>query len=300
MNKPVRAAGVPLIGGLSEIAARYDIVLSDIWGVVHNGEESFTPATHALAGFRRQGGTVILISNAPRPGGPIREQLDHLTVPRDAYDALVTSGDVTIALIAARGSAPVYHIGPPRDLSLLESAALLSPSAPPRLTGLEQAEYVLCTGLFDDLREIPSDYDAALAAMLARRLPLICANPDLVVQRGETLIYCAGALAQRYEEIGGAAVYAGKPYQPIYTRALEVAGALRGAPVDEGRVLAIGDAMRTDVAGAVARGLDVLFVSAGIHRQDLHGDGPLAAAALEQFSARHGLWPTAAIRDLVW
>jgi HAD superfamily hydrolase (TIGR01459 family) len=299
MNKPHKATGVPLIAGLSDIAGRYDVVLSDIWGVVHNGRESFAAATHALASFRQQGGTVILVTNAPRPSAPILAQLDQLKVPRAAYDGIVTSGDVTMGLIAARGSAPVHHIGPPRDLSLFEAAAKSAGATPPPLTPLEQAEYVLCTGLFDDEREVPGDYDAALAAMLERRLTFICANPDLVVHRGDELIYCAGALGQRYEAMGGAVVYAGKPYAPIYAQALSMAAAARG-PFDDARVLAIGDAMRTDVAGAVARGVDILFVTAGIHGEELHGNGPMAAAAIEQFSDRHGLWPTAAIRDLIW
>ena len=298
MNKPHRA-GAPLIAGLSEIAGRYDVVLSDIWGVVHNGRESFAAATHALARYRRQGGVVILITNAPRPAEPIRAQLAELRVPPEAFDAIVTSGDVTMALIAAHGSAPVHHIGPPRDLSLLDGAARLSGVAAP-LAPLDQAEYVMCTGLLDDRVETPADYDATLDAMLARRLPMICANPDLVVQRGDELIYCAGALAERYEQKGGSAIYAGKPYPPIYAEALNAANAARGRAAEDSRVLAIGDAMRTDVAGAARRGIDVLFVTGGIHREDLHGEGVLEAAALEQFSARHGLWPTAAIRDLVW
>jgi HAD superfamily hydrolase (TIGR01459 family) len=300
MNKPSGAAGVPLIAGLSAIAPRYDVVLSDIWGVVHNGRESFAAATHALAAFRRGGGAVVLITNAPRPNGPIRAQLDQLKVPREAYDSIVTSGDVTIGLIAARGAAPVHHIGPPRDLSLFEAAASSSPQARPRLVALDGAEYVLCTGLFDDEREVPGDYDATLQTMLARRLTLVCANPDLVVQRGDKLIYCAGAIAQRYEEMGGPAIYAGKPHAPIYAQALDLAGAMRRAPVDKTRVLAIGDAMHTDVAGAVRLGIDILFVSAGIHREDIHGSGQLAATALEQFWASHDLRPTAAIGDLLW
>jgi HAD superfamily hydrolase (TIGR01459 family) len=300
MDKRHKAADIPTVVGLGEIAGRYDVVLSDIWGVVHNGRESFAAATDALARFRRGGGTVVLITNAPRPSAPIRAQLDHLKVPREAFDDMVTSGDVTIELIVARGSAPVHHIGPPRDLSLFEAAARSSGAPPPPLVPLDQAEYVLCTGLFDDEREVPGDYDAAFSAMRARDLPFICANPDLVVQRGEDLIYCAGALAQRYEAMGGAAIYAGKPHPPIYAQALKLAGVLRGRPVEDARVLAIGDAMRTDVAGAVARGIDVLFVTAGIHGEELHGDRPMAAAALEQFSARFGLWPTAAIRDLIW
>jgi HAD superfamily hydrolase (TIGR01459 family) len=300
MNRPQKAKGSPAIAGLREIAARYDVVLSDIWGVVHNGRNSFAAATDALANFRRQGGTVVLITNAPRPSGPILSQLDQLNVPREAYDQIVTSGDVTMGLIAARGSAPVHHIGPPRDLSLFEAAAQSAGASPPPLVSIDEAEYVLCTGLFDDECEGPDDYDATFSAMLKRRLPLICANPDLVVQRGDDLIYCAGALAQRYEAMGGAAIYAGKPHPPIYAQALGMARALRGRSIEDARILAIGDAMRTDVAGAVARGIDVLFVTAGIHGEELHGDGPMAAAALEQFSTLHGLWPTAAIRDLLW
>jgi HAD superfamily hydrolase (TIGR01459 family) len=300
MNKPQKATGVPVIAGLSAIAGHYDVVLSDIWGVVHNGRESFVPATDALARFRRQGGTVVLITNAPRPNEPIRAQLDQLRVPRDAYDDIVTSGDVTMGLIVARGAAPVHHIGPPRDLSLFEAPARPSAAAPPPLVALDLADYVLCTGLFDDEREVPSDYDAAFATMLARKLPLICANPDIVVQRGDDLIYCAGALAQRFEEMGGQAIYAGKPHPPIYAQALRLAASLRGRSAPDARILAIGDAMRTDVAGAAQQGIDILFVTAGIHGEELHGDGPMAAAALEQFAARHGLWPKAAIRDLLW
>jgi HAD superfamily hydrolase (TIGR01459 family) len=300
MNKPQKAAGVPLIAGLSAIAAHYDVVLSDIWGVVHNGREAFAAATDALARFRRQGGTVVLITNAPRPNAPIRAQLAHLKVPLDAYDNIVTSGDVTIGLIVARGAAPVHHIGPQRDLSLFAAAAASSGAAPPPLVSLDEADYVLCTGLFDDEHEVPSDYDAAFATMRERQLPLICANPDLVVQRGDDLIYCAGALAQRYEEMGGEAIYAGKPHPPIYAQALGLAAKLRGRSAPDARILAIGDAMHTDVAGAVKRGIDILFVTAGIHGEELQGDGPMAAAALEQFSARHGLWPKAAMRDLIW
>jgi HAD superfamily hydrolase (TIGR01459 family) len=300
MKQRSKPASVPSIGGLSEIAGRYDVILSDIWGVVHNGQQSFAPATDALAQFRRGGGTVVLITNAPRPSAPIRAQLDQLAVRRDCFDQMVTSGDVTIGLIVARGAAPIHHIGPPRDLSLVEASAQTSTAAAPKLVPLERAAYVLCTGLFDDEHETPADYDATFAVMRERRMPMICANPDLVVQRGDDLIYCAGALAQRYEQMGGETIYAGKPHPPIYAQALEMASAVRGQRVDDSRVLAIGDAMRTDVAGAVARGIDVLFVTAGIHGEELHGDRPMAAAAMEQFSAQHGLWPNAAIRDLVW
>jgi HAD superfamily hydrolase (TIGR01459 family) len=299
MNSPPRP-GVRRIAGLREIADGYDVLLSDVWGVVHNGRESFSAATSALAEFRRRCGAVVLITNAPRPSAPIRAQLDELRVPRAAYDAIVTSGDVTAGLIAARGAAPVHHIGPQRDMSLLADAAALSEGEPARLVALEEAEYVLCTGLFDDQTETPADYEPLLGVMRERGLTMICANPDLVVQRGDRLIYCAGAIAERYEQMGGAAIYAGKPYPPIYREAIDRALAIRGNPIEDARILAIGDAMRTDVAGAVRRGLDCLFVTQGIHREELPGDKSLEAEALEQFSLRHGLRPTAAIADLAW
>jgi HAD superfamily hydrolase (TIGR01459 family) len=241
----------------------------------------------------------VLITNAPRPNGPIRAQLDHLHVPRSAYDAVVTSGDVTLGLMRARGAAPVHHIGPSRDLSLFDSLAELGGSAPPR-TSLEEASYVLCTGLFDDTRETPADYERTFADMLARKLLMICANPDLVIHRGEDLIYCAGALAERYEQIGGDVVYAGKPHAPIYREALARADAIRGKPTDKSRVVAVGDAMRTDIAGAQGQGLDTLFVASGIHRNEIGGGRTIDGAAFEQFAARHGMRPTSIIDHLAW
>ncbi len=208
------ASRVPLIEGLSAIADRYDAVLCDIWGVLHDGRQAFPPASDALVAFRRRGGAVVLLSNAPRPNAAIRPQVIRLGVSPDAFDAIVTSGDVTIALIAERGAAPVHHIGPRRDLALFEAAAARA-GARPVLVGLEEASYVLCTGLFDDTVESPDDYAERLSALAARGLTLICANPDLVVHRGADLIYCAGALAQAYEALGGETIYAGKPHAPI-------------------------------------------------------------------------------------
>jgi HAD superfamily hydrolase (TIGR01459 family) len=292
-------ATAPFIDGLNRLSGRYDVALCDVWGVVHNGRASFPAACDALTRFRQGGGAVVLITNAPRPNGPIRAQLDHLHVPRSAYDAVVTSGDVTIGLMRARGGPPVHHIGPSRDLSLFDSLVELGGPAPPR-TSLEEASYVLCTGLFDDTRETPADYEGTIADMLARKLLMICANPDLVIHRGEDLIYCAGALAERYERIGGEVVYAGKPHPPIYHEALARADAIRGKLTEKSRVVAIGDAMRTDIAGAHGQGLDTLFVASGIHRDEIGGGRAIDTAAFEQFAARHGVRPTAIIDHLVW
>jgi HAD superfamily hydrolase (TIGR01459 family) len=299
MNSP-SATPTRVIAGLNRIVEQYEVILCDLWGVVHNGRRSFPAASDALARFRASGGTVIMITNAPRPNKPIRDQLDHLQVPHAAYDGVVTSGDVTVDLIRERGRAPVYHIGPPRDLSLFAAIDEIAPGEAPPRTPLAEAAYVLCTGLFDDTRETPEDYDETLAAMRDRDLSMICANPDLVIHRGQDLIYCAGAIAERYAGMGGKAIFAGKPHPPIYQLALGRAGAARGAPVDKSRVLAIGDAMRTDIAGALAQELDALFVASGIHRDEFAGASALDAAAVDQFAAQHGMRPTATISELVW
>jgi HAD superfamily hydrolase (TIGR01459 family) len=289
---------VPLIDGLGAVADRYDAILCDVWGVLHNGRKAFRPASEALAAFRRRGGAVALITNAPRPNPPIREQILHFGVSPDAFDAVVTSGDVAIDLVAERREAPVHHLGPERDLALVDAAAARS-GARPRLVGIEDATYILCTGLFDDRVETPDDYADRLKRLAARGLTMICANPDLVVQRGEQLVYCAGALAEAYEALGGAAVYTGKPHPAIYHAALAAAATARGAPLAPARVLAIGDALRTDIIGARAVGLDALFVTAGIHSEALHDeDFAIEEEALQSLFADEKTRPIAAIRML--
>ncbi len=295
ISKPRR---VPSVAGLGELAGGYDAALCDVWGVLHNGREAFRAASDALVEFRRGGGVVVLLTNAPRPNPPIREQVLRLGVSPDAFDAIVTSGDVTVRLIAERIELPVRHIGPERDLSLFEEAARQA-GAQPRLTGAEEAAYALCTGLFDDETETPEDYRERLSAMAARKLPFICANPDLIVHRGSKTIFCAGALAKLYGEVGGEPIYAGKPHAPIYRVALAAAESALGRTLSVSRTLAIGDGMRTDIAGAAAQGLDTLFVSAGIHHGEVHGDESLETPeALERLFARERLWPSATIERL--
>ncbi len=290
--------------GLSTLADRYDVVLCDIWGVVHNGKAHFAKACAALTNFRSQGGTVVLVTNAPRPFPPILEQLTRLAVPDEVFDAVVTSGDVTLAFIEARGNAPLHHIGPERDLTLFDILRDRTGLTPP-LVALDDAEYVVCTGLFHDDRETPADYDPAFQKMLARKLDFISANPDLVVHVGHTELYCAGALAQRYEEMGGRVLQAGKPFAPIYERALELATGKRGAAVDRSRVLAIGDALRTDIRGAVDQGFDALFISHGIHRAELHPGAGLELGAFDDQAYQRaitaaGLRPLAVMQELAW
>jgi HAD superfamily hydrolase (TIGR01459 family) len=284
------------IAGLSEISDRYDLILCDIWGVLHNGVASFAQASDALVSFRKGGGAVILISNAPRPSPPIARQVLKLGVSPDAFDAVVTSGDVTIGLMEQQSGDQVLHIGPERDLTLLDAVAEAS-GARPKLVSLEDAQYALCTGLRNDEIETLDDYQSELQAMSIRGMAMICANPDIVIHRGDTLIHCAGALARRYEELGGSVVYAGKPYTPIYDLALALAEQIRGASIEKPRVLAIGDGMRTDIIGAARAGLDVLFVTGGIHRS-LHKetlDSPADPIELQKLYDENEVWPVAAI-----
>jgi HAD superfamily hydrolase (TIGR01459 family) len=284
----------PFSHHFAPLASGYDVVLSDVWGVVHNGVAATPESCDALARFRDAGGTVVLITNAPRPGEVVaRYTLDRLAVPRAAYDGIISSGDVTHALIAARAGERVFHIGPARDLPIFEGVDA-------RVVPVESADYVVCSGLYDDTVETPQDYSALIDTMRARGLTMICANPDVVVERGEQLVYCAGAIADLYAAAGGDVIYAGKPYRPIYEQALAIAEAARGRPTEPRRILAIGDSVRTDLKGAAAFGIDCLFVTAGIHAEELGTrDNPDASALSDMFAAA-GIFPKAVTRRLEW
>ena len=282
----------------SALAPNYDAVLSDVWGVVHNGVAATPPACEALSRFREQGGTVVLISNAPRPGAQVRKFLDHLKVPHSAYDAIVTSGDVTRDVVAKRAGQKFYLIGPERDHTIF--TGLDAPFSTPGA-----ADYVVCTGLFNDEVEGPDDYRESLKQLRARNLFMLCANPDVVVERGDKLVYCAGALADAYAEMGGEVYYAGKPYRPLYDLALaetEKARTTRTLPgkLALNRVLAIGDSVRTDLKGANDLGIDCLFVTAGIHAEELGSREDPDLAALGTIFAAAGQMPKAVTRKLVW
>lgn len=274
---------------IGEIAAGYDVLLCDIWGVVHDGCEAFSDSCAALAEWRATRGPVILISNSPRPSPGVIEQMDDLGVPRESWSAVVTSGDVTRVLLTERAPGPVFILGPERDEPLYDGLDLTR-------AAIADAAFISCTGLVEDETETPEDYRALLTAAAARGLDMVCANPDIVVQRGDRLIYCGGALAKLYEELGGRAIMAGKPYAPIYERCLLMADDLGGRPVDRSRVLAIGDGVATDIAGANGQGLDVLFIGGGIHGSAaVTHDGRLdeeatqAALAASGASARYAM-----------
>jgi HAD superfamily hydrolase (TIGR01459 family) len=283
----------PLTSHFSTLVPAYDVVLCDVWGVVHNGVTATAESCDALMRYRSQGGTVVLITNAPRPGEVVMGFLDRLAVPRAAYDGIVSSGDVTRAVVASRAGQSVFHIGPERDLPIFEG---LSVSIAP----IERADFVVCSGLFDDTTETPQDYDGVIADLRRRGLLMVCANPDVVVERGEHLVYCAGAIADRYAAAGGDVLYAGKPYRPIYEQALATAQRLRGREVDQRRILAIGDSIRTDLQGAADFRLDCLFVTAGIHAEEFGGRDSPDAATLGNAFATAGLFPKAVMRRLEW
>jgi HAD superfamily hydrolase (TIGR01459 family) len=291
-----------LVRGVADLADGYLVILCDVWGVIHNGLVAYEKAAEALRRFRSGGGRVVLITNSPNPGRFVRAQLARLGFPPEAYDAIISAGDVTASILAERSGAELFHLGPPDETALFEEVLALGGKMPRRVP-LKHAQFVLCTGLVDPWRETPADYDAVLAAMRARNLELICANPDIVVEDGGKLFYCAGAIAERYAGAGGKVIQTGKPFAPIYTRALALARGPDHETIDRSRVLVIGDAMRTDIKGAHLQGFDSLFVTSGIHRQELHGaeeDAALDAAAFRQFMEAADFAPTAAIPELVW
>ncbi|MEM0900191.1 MAG: TIGR01459 family HAD-type hydrolase [Pseudomonadota bacterium] len=270
---------------LDELTDQYDLIACDVWGVIHNGEASFPDAAAALMKARTAGKCVVLITNSPRPAPGVVDQLNGLNVSQAAFDGIVTSGDVTRTLITANDRR-VFHLGPERDLALFEGLNV-------ELVAEGDAGSVVCTGLVDDETETPSDYADLLDRLQHRGVPFICANPDIVVERGDRLLYCAGALARDYAELGGKTLIAGKPHTPIYERVFTVAKKLMGSEVDKSRVLAIGDGVTTDVKGANDAGLDLLFVTNGIHAREYGEPGKPEVAHVEQFLADHGASATA-------
>jgi HAD superfamily hydrolase (TIGR01459 family) len=283
----------PLIPKFSVLAPDYDALLCDVWGVIHNGVSASPHACDALMRMRARGGVVVLITNAPRPSDVVARQLERLHVPRETYDAIVSSGDVTRSVIEGRRGQSLYHLGPERDRSIFSGLNV-------HFAPLGTADYVVCSGLEDDERETPEDYRGRLEAMLARKLFMVCGNPDVVVERGSTLVYCAGAIADLYATMGGEVLYAGKPYRPIYEMALAKAAAAAGREISRSRVLAVGDSVRTDFKGARTVGVDFLFVTSGIHAEELGSrERPDDAALTATFTAAGGA-PKAVMRELRW
>jgi HAD superfamily hydrolase (TIGR01459 family) len=275
---------------LRDLVGDVDVVLSDIWGVVHNGLVAFPEACKALRSFRKQGGVVILITNAPRAADSVQRQLRKLGVAGETYDAIVSSGDLTRHYVADHAAQKVFWLGPERDSSIYRGLD-------PVLAPLAQADYIVCTGLFNDETESADDYLAMMTQARERKLTLICANPDIVVERGDRLVYCAGAIAELYRELGGEVIFYGKPHRPIYQRAMALADERRRHATPLNRVLAIGDSVRTDLAGAHGFGIDCLFVTRGIHAEEFAGIDQLDPAAVKEL---FGHPPRALTRELRW
>jgi HAD superfamily hydrolase (TIGR01459 family) len=280
---------IPIIESAASLIGGYDAWLCDIWGVIHNGVKPFPSAVEACRSYRRGGGTIVFITNAPRPSAFVREQLGALGVPGDAYDDIATSGDVTLDLLARREGQAMFHLGPDRDKPMLDGLDL-------RRVGPDEAEFILNSGPFDDDRETPENYRALFERLAARRVPMLCANPDLMVERGGRLIYCAGALAQLYAALGGSVDYAGKPYAPIYDLAFARLQAARGG-LRPARALGIGDGVKTDVKGAADYGLDALYIASAVH---LGEGGALTSEGVAALFAEADYRPIAAQSVLRW
>lgn len=284
----------PIVTNCASLLAGYDVLFCDVWGVVHDGNLAIPASTDALIRFRQGGGTVILLTNAPQPEVRVAEILDEKQVPRAAWDAVVSSGETALAHVRSHGLQAIYHIGPAaRSRPLIEQL--------PRLVDtIGQADGIVCSGLVDDHRETPEDYRQLLTEALSRRLPFVCANPDHWVHVGEKLLPCAGQLAAFYADMGGEVVWAGKPHAPVYEAAFDRAVGLRRAPVTAARVLAVGDALLTDLAGAANAGIDALFIGSGIHRDDVMRDGAIDPGRLGELFGAEAPPAVAATPALAW
>lgn len=284
---------VPVLTGAGELLQRHDLVLCDVWGVVHDGIRAYPAAGEALARFRMGGGRVVLVSNAPLPSPAVATVLDDKGVRRDAWDAIVSSGDLAIAHIEAVGYRRVHRLGPARDAPLFARI----PGEP---AAIETADALLCSGLIDDGNEAPEQYRGLLAQALSRRLAFVCANPDLAVHVGADLLPCAGALAALYEEMGGSVYWAGKPYPVAFSAAHQRGERIRGADIQKARILVIGDALRTDIAGAATYGVSSLLIAGGLHREAILRSGQVDAERLEQLLAVGAPRPSAVAAALTW
>lgn len=273
------------LDGLGQVSDQYDAALVDIWGVIHNGREPFEGAVEALHRFREERGPVVLISNSPRPSAAIPAQFAEVGVPDTVYDAIVTSGDATIDELARRAPGPAFKLGPDRDDRLYADLDM-------NFAALEDAAFISCTGLFDDENETPDDYHELLTEARTLGLPMVCANPDIRVYRGEHLIYCGGALAEKYAEMGAEVVYAGKPHLPIYRLARAWLSEIAGYAPGPKRVLAIGDNIHTDLLGAQRHGYDALFVNSGVHG----GNADAVAGVLGKYE----IFPKYMLSSLRW
>lgn len=275
-----------LISGLSEIAPSHDALICDVWGVVHDGKRHHAAAADALYRFKENHGPVVLLTNAPRVPAEVQAQCTSYGLPPDCYDFIVSSGGAAREELARRSNKntlPLYYIGPDRDLPMIAGLDIARVS-------IQEAEVVLAIGLRDDMTETPAQYAGELKKMRMRGLEMLCANPDLVVHRGERLVYCAGSLAKAYEDQGGKVVYYGKPHRAVYDSALAAAGGPK-------RALAVGDGLLTDIRGANGAGLEALFIADGVHGEETR---PYSPEHMEALFNRFGVKAGAVTRALKW
>lgn len=286
------ANSIEIVTALPETARLRRVWLVDIWGVMHEGTRPFAAAVDACRTFRGRGGIVVLVSNAPRPGPSVAQQLARIGIAPEAYDAIISSGDISRALVAGYSGQAILHIGPERDLPLFDGLGV-------RLAAADDAAAIVCTGLVDDERETAETYRPLLTAMAARGVAMVCANPDLTVERGGRLIPCAGAVAALYAGLGGTVSYGGKPYAPIYDAAAAIARDLgREPPLSKADFLAIGDGVRTDIEGAHRFGIDSVYVASAVSLPP--GCNTLDRAALDILFPPGAPRPIAAMADLAW
>ncbi|HEX2840437.1 TIGR01459 family HAD-type hydrolase [Hyphomicrobium sp.] len=284
----------PILTNAAPLLGRYTVLFCDVWGVIHDGVRAYPAATDALLRFRSRGGVVILVTNAPVPIHRVEAMLEARHVPPEAYDGIVSSGEIALAHLRKEKYANVYFIGPrQRDAAFFEKAGAMDVS-------LEKAEAVVCTGLNDDVNETVESYRDVLSQARARDLPFVCANPDLVVDVGGRLFLCAGALADAYAHMGGEVFWAGKPHASAYDAARAMAEGIRGAKIDTSEILVVGDAVRTDLAGARGAGLDALFIAGGIHRHETMTGHALAPEKLGTLFPGDGPPAIAAMAALAW
>ena len=282
-----------IIRSLAEVSGAYDALLVDLWGCYHNGITPYPAAMSALKAYRAGHGRVVLLTNAPRPAATVQRFLERIGADPASYDGIMTSGAACQRAMESGDHGRAFHyVGPPRDLHMLTDLGLAD-------TPLDAADAILCTGLADDMTETPADYAAEIAAWKARGLTLLCANPDLMVDRGERRIYCAGALARAYEAAGGRVVWFGKPHAPTYDQSFALLAEIAGRQVPRDRVLAVGDGIATDIRGALDYGLDAVFVTGGLAAAEMGGDPEHPdPALLDAWLAAHGAAPRFAMGRL--
>jgi HAD superfamily hydrolase (TIGR01450 family) len=286
-----------IITALAEVSANYDALFVDLWGCVHNGVTAIPSAVAALQAYRKTGGKVVLVTNSPRPRAGVLKQLVHFGVPDDAYDAVATSGDsARAAMYGGVVGTQVWHYGPVTDSRFFDPLEILDNPVEITRVPLDEATGIVCTGPFDPLAK-PETWRADLEIALTRGLKLLCANPDIVVDRGEEREWCAGAVARMYTEMGGESLYFGKPHAPIYDLARRRLHKL-GNTITDGKILAIGDGIMTDVKGAVDEGIDSLFITGGLAATETKTDTQPDAQALSAFLDRENMDPTYTIGHL--